>query len=300
MKRFLAFTLSFILVLTLLVGCGQGNVSQDTQEPEENKAVEEGQQEEEPKETGGRIILATTTSTQDSGLLDYILPVFEEEYGITVDVVAVGTGKALEMGRNGEADILLVHAKESEEEFVAEGHGLERRDVMYNDFILVGPAEDSLGLKENYGNDILGALTAISENEATFVSRGDDSGTHKKELSIWSAAGIEPAGDWYVEAGAGMGDVLKMADEMQAYTLTDRATYLNMRDVLELEILVEGDENLFNQYGIIPVNPEKSEQINAEGAQKLFEWFLSDEAQNLIGEYGVEEFGQPLFTPNAK
>lgn len=300
MKRFLAFTLSFILVLTLLVGCGQGNVSQDTQEPEENKAVEEGQQEEEPKETGGRIILATTTSTQDSGLLDYILPVFEEEYGITVDVVAVGTGKALEMGRNGEADILLVHAKESEEEFVAEGHGLERRDVMYNDFILVGPAEDSLGLKENYGNDILGALTAISENEATFVSRGDDSGTHKKELSIWSAAGIEPAGDWYVEAGAGMGDVLKMADEMQAYTLTDRATYLNMRDVLELEIVVEGDENLFNQYGIIPVNPEKNDQINAEGAQKLFEWFLSDEAQNLIGEYGVEEFGQPLFTPNAK
>lgn len=300
MKRFLAFTLSFILVLTLLVGCGQGNVSQDTQEPEENKAVEEGQQEEEPKETGGRIILATTTSTQDSGLLDYILPVFEEEYGITVDVVAVGTGKALEMGRNGEADILLVHAKESEEEFVAEGHGLERRDVMYNDFILVGPAEDSLGLKENYGNDILGALTAISENEATFVSRGDDSGTHKKELSIWSAAGIEPAGDWYVEAGAGMGDVLKMADEMQGYTLTDRATYLNMRDVLELEILVEGDENLFNQYGIIPVNPEKSEQINAEGAQKLFEWFLSEETQKLIGEYGVEEFGQPLFTPNAK
>lgn len=300
MKRFLAFTLSFILVLTLLVGCGQGNVSQDTQEPEENKAVEEGQQEEEPKETGGRIILATTTSTQDSGLLDYILPVFEEEYGITVDVVAVGTGKALEMGRNGEADILLVHAKESEEEFVAEGHGLERRDVMYNDFILVGPAEDSLGLKENYGNDILGALTAISENEATFVSRGDDSGTHKKELSIWSAAGIEPAGDWYVEAGAGMGDVLKMADEMQAYTLTDRATYLNMRDVLELEIVVEGDENLFNQYGIIPVNPEKSEQINAEGAQKLFEWFLSEETQKLIGEYGVEEFGQPLFTPNAK
>ncbi|NLY67017.1 MAG: tungsten ABC transporter substrate-binding protein, partial [Tissierellia bacterium] len=160
--------------------------------------------------------------------------------------------------------------------------------------------EDSLGLKENYGNDILGALTAISENEATFVSRGDDSGTHKKELSIWSAAGIEPAGDWYVEAGAGMGDVLKMADEMQAYTLTDRATYLNMRDVLELEILVEGDENLFNQYGIIPVNPEKSEQINAEGAQKLFEWFLSEETQKLIGEYGVEEFGQPLFTPNAK
>ncbi|NLX62891.1 MAG: solute-binding protein [Tissierellia bacterium] len=297
MKKFIALTLSLILALTLLVGCGQGNESQDLEEAEENVV----EKEEESNETSGeRIILATTTSTQDSGLLDYLLPVFEEKYGITVDVVAVGTGKALEMGRNGEADILLVHAKASEEEFVAEGHGLERRDVMYNDFVLVGPAEDSLALKENYPNNILGALAAISENQATFVSRGDDSGTHKKELSIWEEAGIEPAGDWYLEAGAGMGDVLKMADEMQGYTLTDRATYLNMRDVLELEIVVEGDENLFNQYGIIPVNPEKNDQINAEGAQKLFEWFLSDEAQNLIGEYGVEEFGQPLFTPNAK
>ncbi len=297
MKKFIALTLSLILALTLLVGCGQGNESQDLEEAEENVV----EKEEESNETSGeRIILATTTSTQDSGLLDYLLPVFEEKYGITVDVVAVGTGKALEMGRNGEADILLVHAKASEEEFVAEGHGLERRDVMYNDFVLVGPAEDSLALKENYPNNILGALAAISENQATFVSRGDDSGTHKKELSIWEEAGIEPAGDWYLEAGAGMGDVLKMADEMQGYTLTDRATYLNMRDVLELEIVVEGDENLFNQYGIIPVNPEKNDQINAEGAQKLFEWFLSDEAQNLIGEYGVEEFDQPLFTPNAK
>ncbi len=292
MKKSLLLILSLVLALTLLVGCGQDKGNGNVQELEENVAVK-GQKGAE------RIILATTTSTRDSGLLDYILPVFEEETGITVDVVAVGTGKALEMGRNGEADILLVHAKASEEEFVAEGHGLERRDVMYNDYILVGPADDPVSLKENYPKDIVGAFTAISENGATFVSRGDDSGTHKKELAIWEVAGIKPEGEWYLEAGSGMGDVLKMADEVLGYTLSDRATYLNMRDTLELEILVEGDENLFNQYGIIPVNPDKTENINREGAQKLMEWFLSDETQDLIGGYGVEEFGQPLFTPNA-
>ncbi|MBZ2174742.1 substrate-binding domain-containing protein [Schnuerera sp. xch1] len=297
MKRFLALSLSILIVFTMLVGCTPKNDSQDVKESDESTDVVEDNDSEE--KTGGRIILSTTTSTQDSGLLDYILPIFEEETGIEVDVVAVGTGKALENGRNGEADILLVHAKESEEEFVAEGHGLERRDVMYNDFILVGPTDDPSGLKENYPNDIVGALTAISEDGAIFVSRGDDSGTHKKELGLWEAAGIEPEGEWYLEAGAGMGDVLTMADEELGYTLTDRATYLNMSDVLELEILVEGDDNLFNQYGIIPVDPDKNEQINEEGAQKFMEWMLSEETQELIGEYGVEEFGQPLFVPNA-
>lgn len=277
MKKFLALTLSIILIFTMLVGCGQTK-----------------------EEEGGRIILSTTTSTQDSGLLDYILPKFEEKTGIEVDVIAVGTGKALQMGKDGEADILLVHAKESEEEFVAEGHGLERHDVMYNDFILVGPGGDPLKLKENTPNDILEGLKTIADNEFTFVSRGDDSGTHKKELSIWKEANIEPSGEWYLEAGAGMGDVLKIADEKQGYTITDRATYLSMRDTLELDIIIEGDENLFNQYGIIPVNPEKSDKINAKGAEKFREWILSDETQELIGEYGVEEFGMPLFVPNAK
>jgi len=281
-------------MFTLLVGCNKADTgAEDTSA--ENTTEEESQNNE-----SERLILATTTSTQDSGLLDYILPVFEEETGITVDVVAVGTGQALEMGKNGEADILLVHAKESEEEFVAEGHGLERRDVMYNDFILVGPKDDPLKLKENYPNDIVGAFKAIAQNEATFVSRGDDSGTHKKELSLWSKAGIEPEGQWYLEAGSGMGDVLAITNEELAYTLSDRATYLSMRDTLDLEILVEGDQNLFNQYGIIPVNPEKNEKINAEGAQKFMEWLLSDETQELIGTYGVEEFGQPLFVPNGK
>jgi len=281
-------------MFTLLVGCNKADTgAEDTSA--ENTTEEESQNNE-----SERLILATTTSTQDSGLLDYILPVFEEETGITVDVVAVGTGQALEMGKNGEADILLVHAKESEEEFVAEGHGLERRDVMYNDFILVGPKDDPLKLKGNYPNDIVGAFKAIAQNEATFVSRGDDSGTHKKELSLWSKAGIEPEGQWYLEAGSGMGDVLAITNEELAYTLSDRATYLSMRDTLDLEILVEGDQNLFNQYGIIPVNPEKNEKINAEGAQKFMEWLLSDETQELIGTYGVEEFGQPLFVPNGK
>ena len=277
MKKFLTVSLSVILIFTLLVGCGQ---KQD--------------------KDGGSIILSTTTSTQDSGLLDYILPEFEEETGIEVDVIAVGTGKALQMGKDGEADILLVHAKESEEEFVAEGHGLERRDVMYNDFILVGPGEDPLNLKSEHPNNILEGLKTLAETETEFVSRGDDSGTHKKELSIWKEAGIEPEGDWYISAGSGMGDVLKIADEKRAYTITDRGTYLSMKDNLDLEIIIEGDENLFNQYGIIPVNPDKSDKINVEGAKKFMEWMLSDKVQELIGEFGVEEYGMPLFIPNAK
>jgi tungstate transport system substrate-binding protein len=302
-KRLLALSLSILLIFTILVGCTPKNDEQDLGEPEENTdKVEDNNLED---KTGGRIILSTTTSTQDSGLLDYILPVFEEETGIEVDVVAVGTGKALQMGRDGDADILLVHAKESEEEFVAEGYGKERKDVMYNDFILIGPKDDPLKLKENSPNNILGGLKTIAENESIFVSRGDDSGTHKKELSIWKEAEIEPAGEWYLEAGSGMGDVLKITDEKQGYTITDRATYLSMKDTLDLDIIIEGDENLFNQYGIIPVNPEKfddkvKDRINEEGAQIFMDWLLSDETQNLIEGFGVDEFGMPLFVPNAK
>ena len=276
MKKRFVLILSVLLVFTLLIGCSQ-------------------------KDKGGdSIILSTTTSTEDSGLLDYLLPKFKEESGIDVKVIAVGTGKALQMGKDGEADILLVHAKESEEEFVAEGHGLERRDVMYNDFILVGPGEDPLNLKSEHPNNILEGLKTLAETETEFVSRGDDSGTHKKELSIWKEAGIEPEGDWYISAGSGMGDVLKIADEKRAYTITDRGTYLSMKDNLDLEIIIEGDENLFNQYGIIPVNPDKSDKINVEGAKKFMEWMLSDKVQELIGEFGVEEYGMPLFIPNAK
>ena len=292
MKRFVALTLSILLILTLLVGCAPKETSQDAEKPnEDNNAAEK---------VNGSIILSTTTSTQDSGLLDYLLPKFEEETGIEVKVVAVGTGKALQMGKDGEADILLVHAKESEEEFVGEGHGLERHDVMYNDFILVGPKDDPLKLKENSPNNILEGLKSIAETQTKFVSRGDDSGTHKKELSIWKEAGIEPEGEWYISTGSGMADVLKIADEKGAYTITDRATYLSMRDNLELDVIIEGDKNLFNQYGIIPVNPEKNDKINAEGAKIFMDWILSEDTQKLIGEFGVEEFGMPLFVPNAK
>lgn len=292
MKKFLALTLSILLTFTILVGCSP----KTTEQNEENG----GELNNGNESIGGSIILSTTTSTQDSGLLDYLLPIFTEDTGIEVKVIAVGTGKALQMGKDGDADILLVHAKTSEEEFVAEGHGLERKDVMYNDFILVGPEDDPLKLKENHPNDIIGGLTTIAEAQFKFVSRGDDSGTHKKELGLWSIAGIEPQGDWYISAGSGMGDVLKIASEKQGYTLTDRATYLNLRDTLDLEIIIEKDDNMFNQYGIIPVNPEKNENINAEGAKAFMDWILSEKGQELIGEYGVEKFGMPLFIPNAQ
>lgn len=253
-----------------------------------------------PAVAKSEIILSTTTSTENSGLLDYILPKFTEDTGYDVKVVAVGTGQALKMGEDGDADVLLVHAKSSEEEFVKAGHGIERFDVMYNDYILLGPNEDALNLAEESNKDIVKAFSLINEGKQTFVSRGDDSGTHKMELNLWKEANIEPQGDWYVEAGQGMGAVLQMANELNGYTLTDRATYLSMMDKLDLKVLVEGDTKLFNQYGVIAVNPEKNDKINHEGALAFVEWMLSDNGQQLIGEFGKDTFGQSLFIPNAK
>lgn len=282
MKRLLSIITAVMMLMFALTGCAAKQ-----EEAEKTPEVKQS------------IILATTTSTSDSGLLDYLLPEFTKDTGIDVKVVAVGTGQALQMGKDGEADVLLVHSKAAEEEFVAAGDGLERKDVMYNDFILVGPESDPLKLKQEFPNDIVGALKKISEQKFKFISRGDDSGTHKKELALWTEAGITPEGDYYVSAGRGMGDVLKMADEMQAYTIADRGTYLSMKADLGLGIVVENDKNLFNQYGVIPVNPDKNENINAEGAKAFEEWILSEKAQKLIGEYGKEKFGAPLFTPNA-
>lgn len=298
MKRVLSVLLAVFLLISM-VGCSQEVDQGET--PPENNEVGQGDE----IEDGGEIILSTTTSTEDSGLLDFLLPKFKEDTGIEVKTIAVGTGKALQMGRDGEADVLLVHAKESELEFVEEGYGTERHDVMYNDFILVGPENDPLNLKEDSPDNILEGLKTIAEEEFTFVSRGDDSGTHKKELGIWETAGIEPSGqeDWYLDAGSGMGDVLKLANERQAYTITDRATYLSMLEELDLDIAIEGDENLFNQYGVIPVNPEvldNPDQINHEGALEFMNWFISDKAQELIEEYGVDEYGEALFIPNAE
>ncbi|HSN66075.1 MAG TPA: substrate-binding domain-containing protein [Fusibacter sp.] len=243
------------------------------------------------------IILSTTTSTQDSGLLDYLLPSFEEASGIEVRVVAVGTGAALQMGRDGEADVLLVHSKADEIIFIEEGHGLERFDVMYNDFVLVGPTGSEASLAVKQAGETAAAFQSIADNGYTFVSRGDDSGTHKKELKLWTN---EPTGDWYVSAGKGMGDVLQMANELQGFTLTDRATYLSMQASLDLEIVLEGDPALLNYYGVIAVDPDKNARINAEGADAFVKWMLSDETQTLIGAYGMETYGEPLFFPNAK
>jgi tungstate transport system substrate-binding protein len=263
----------------------------------EEPAAEEPTAEEPAAEGPQRLILATTTSTEDSGLLDYILPDFEEKYNAEVDVIAVGTGEALAMGASGDADVVLVHARAQEDAFVEAGDGTERYDVMYNDFIIVGPADDPAGIKGM--KSAADAFAAIAASGATFISRGDESGTHTKERAIWAEAGIEPAGDWYQSAGQGMGAVLTMADEQQAYTLSDRATYLaRQAEGLVLEILVEGDPILFNPYGVIPVNPEKHPGVNYELAQTFADWITSLETQELIASFEVN--GQQLFTPDSE
>ena len=238
--------------------------------------------------------LATTTSVNDSGLLEHLRPAFEEETGITLQVIAQGTGKAIETGKAGDADVLLLHARSAEEEFVAGGYGLERIEFMYNYFVIVGPPGDPAQIA---GMGSVAALTQIMENEVTFVSRGDNSGTHMREMSLWGKAQLEPSGDWYIQAGAGMGAVLSMASEMQAYTLTDEATFLAMRDELELELVVEGDADLRNPYSVIAVNPEKHDGINNRGAQKFIEWITSQEVLDMIAQFGIEEFGESLFIP---
>ncbi len=243
------------------------------------------------------LILATTTSTQDSGLLDILVPLFQEQTGYTVQTVAVGTGAALKMGEEGNADVLLVHAPASEKTLMEAGFGKDRFLVMHNDFIIVGPAEDPAGIK---GAGPADAFRAIFEKSAAFVSRGDDSGTHKMELSFWTKAELEPAGlGWYVESGQGMGATLTIASEKQAYTLTDRATYLANKDNLDLEIIVEGNKTLLNVYHVITVNTEKWPNANYEGALAFSNFLIDPEIQKMIAEFGVDKYGQPLFFPDA-
>ncbi|MBK8935936.1 MAG: substrate-binding domain-containing protein [Chloroflexi bacterium] len=298
-KKWLWFVVIFVLAL-MLAACG--GTAEPTAVPTDIPAPEVAPTDAPaPADTAGerpRLLLATTTSTENSGLLAEILPAFSQEYNVDVDVVAVGTGQALQLGVDGNADVLLVHARAQEDAFMANGDGSRREDVMYNDFIIVGPPSDPAGLQGM--TSATEAFTKIAETQSPFVSRGDDSGTHSKEKAIWAAAGIEPAGDWYISAGQGMGAVLTMADEQQAYTLSDRATYLALTlEGTELVILVEGDPILFNPYGVIAVNPDKGAHIHADLANQFIDWLISVPTQELIGNFGVAEFGSSLFIPDS-
>jgi tungstate transport system substrate-binding protein len=250
-----------------------------------------------PAEAGtdkGQMILATTTSTQDSGLLDELMPRFQDESGCSVKTVAVGSGEALELGEKGDADALLVHSPEAEQAYVDGGHGVSRKAVMHNDFIVVGAENDPAGI-EGAGS-AAEAFTSIAKAQAPFASRADESGTHTKELSIWEAAGIEPNGSWYIETGQGMAETLTIGSQKQAYTLSDRGTFL-ATDNLDSELLVEGGEDLLNPYHVIVV---KAEGVNRTCAQEFSAWIISPESQDEIGRFGTAEYGEPLFLPDAK
>jgi len=244
------------------------------------------------------IVVASTTSTQDSGLFEYLLPIFQQKTGIAVKVIAQGTGQALDTGRRGDADVVFVHAKSAEEKFLAEGQGVKRNPVMYNDFVLIGPKSDPAGIN---GNDIAAALKSIKEKQAPFVSRGDRSGTHIAELALWNRdAGIDidkDKGGWYKSIGQGMGAALNMASASNAYVLSDRGTWLSFKNKGDLQILVEGDKRLFNQYGVILVNPEKHPTVKKDLGQEFIDWLLSPEGQKAIANYKIN--GEQLFYPNA-
>jgi tungstate transport system substrate-binding protein len=244
------------------------------------------------------IVVASTTSTQDSGLFGHILPLFKSKTGIEVKVVAQGTGQALDTGRRGDADVVFVHAKDQEQKFLAEGYGVKRYPVMYNDFILVGPKRDPAGAAGT--KDIVAALAAIKENHVSFVSRGDRSGTHQAELKLWRAAGIDIAKDrgaWYREIGQGMGATLNTAAAMNAYTISDRGTWISFKNKADLVIAVEGDKRLFNQYGVMLVNPAKHPSVKADLGQQFIDWLISPEGQRAIAGYKID--GQQLFFPDA-
>lgn len=281
------FSLLFILFLALMTACSNGDNAPADQQENTN----------EPEATETEItdlILATTTSTQDSGLLDVLIPIFEEDQPYNVKTIAVGTGQALELGVKGEADVLLTHAPESEQELVDNGDVKNYQRVMYNDYIIAGPAADPAEIK---GLSVNEAFADIFENNAVFVSRGDDSGTHKKEVALWENAEMTPSeNENYLETGQGMGSSLQVAAEKQGYILTDRSTYLAHQDSLgEFDILVEGDETLLNVYHVMEVNGDKNEMINVEGAKAFVEFMIAEETQHTIAEFGVDEYGQPLF-----
>ncbi|MBP7554279.1 MAG: substrate-binding domain-containing protein [Spirochaetes bacterium] len=243
-----------------------------------------------------RIKLATTTSTENSGLLDYLLPIFEKDTGIKVDVISVGTGKALKLGENGDVDVVLVHARSLEDKFVQDGFGVNRKDVMYNDFIVLGPKKDPAKIKK--AKNITDAFTKIAKKKSIFISRGDKSGTHVKELELWEKSGIKPNSKWYKESGLGMEEAINMANNELGYVLSDRGTYLSVKSKIDLTVCYEGDKDLFNPYGIIAVNPANKDYIKYDEAMKLIEWITSENGQKLINDFKIE--GEQLFFGNFK
>ena len=269
MKKLLAVLLALTLVFALVACSGNGD--------SENKIIR----------------VSTTTSVNDSGLLPYLLPVFEEATGYTVEDQSAGTGAAIQKAKDGNADLILVHSKASEEEFIAEGYGVERLPFMYNYFVIVGPADDPAGIKDSA--NAAEAFERIEEAEANFISRGDDSGTHKAELKIWGEDVPEADDEWYISAGQGMGACLTMASEKGAYCLTDKATFLSNKADLDLEIILAEGDDMMNTYSLIECNPEKLEGINTDGAKALIEWLTGDEASALIAKYGEEQYGEALF-----
>ena len=279
---------TIMVALVLFVGCAPAKPT--PQKPETKKPAV-------PVVLEQEITLATTTSTQDSGLLEVLIPAFEKKYSAKVKVVAVGSGAAMEMGKKGDADVLLVHSPKAEAEFMALSYGDSRKSVMHNEFVLVGPAKDPAGIK---GANALDAMKKILDSKSAFISRGDNSGTHSKEKTLWDKAKLKPAGSWYVQSGQGMGETLTMADEMGAYTLTDLATYLAMKSKSGLVVVVRGDKDLFNPYSVITVSKAKFPAIHFNTAAKFSEFILSQEGQGIIKEFGQAKYGEPLFIPDAK
>ncbi len=303
MKPSLSLLFSLLMIFALALGaCApatpaltQASVATEapTQVPIEVPSTEK------PALTNPTLILATTTSTQDSGLLDILIPLFEAESGYTVQTIAVGSGQAMEMGQQGNADVLLVHSPTAEKQFMEDGWGKDRALVMHNDFIIVGPADDPAKIK---GLSAIDAFKAIAQARATFVARADKSGTSTKELGIWKKAEFDPAAEkpaWYIETGQGMGATLTIASEKNGYTLTDRATFLANKSNLQLEILVEGDKSLLNVYHVITVNPDKWPKVNYEGAMAFLKFMTESSTQDAIGKFGVGKYGQQLFIPDA-
>ena len=279
-----------LLLIALAVGTSIGGISCGPVSAQSTSALS-------PQTGRPDVILATTPSTQDSGLLDALGPLFHDQTGYRLKPIAVGSGAALELGRRGEADVLLVHSPVAEQDFMTQGLGTERRTVMVNDFIIVGPADDPAGIADS--PSALEAMARIAASQSRFVSRGDESGTNALERRLWQQAGIEPEGSWYTESGTGMGDTLNIANERQAYTLADRGTYLTLHVRLELDVLVEHTPELRNVYHVITVNPANGPAVNTAGAEAFVTFLLAPATQRIIGAFGVERFGQPLFTPCA-